>query len=117
MIDINRLLTQLNNTGLQNKDQPLYQLLKQLIGTLVVDAKSIAEIQNNISNIVNNTISNVYNQQFNTDETLEETYFSVTPPVVIPPDIDSTWSVLTNGNAINPELIFIGGDVVMVHTP
>jgi hypothetical protein len=29
----------------------------------------------------------------------------------------SEWSVLTNGDPINPELIFAGGDVIMVHTP
>ena len=27
------------------------------------------------------------------------------------------WSVLTNGDAINPELIFAGGDVIMTHVP
>lgn len=34
MFDISRLQTQLNNTGLQNKDTPLYQFLNQLIGSL-----------------------------------------------------------------------------------
>jgi len=27
------------------------------------------------------------------------------------------WSVLTNGDPINPELIFADGDVIMTHTP
>lgn len=27
------------------------------------------------------------------------------------------WSVLTNGDAVNPELIFAGGDVIMTHVP
>lgn len=27
------------------------------------------------------------------------------------------WSVLTNGDPVNPELIFAGGDVIMVHVP
>jgi len=27
------------------------------------------------------------------------------------------WSVLTNGDPTSPELIFAGGDVIMVHTP
>jgi len=27
------------------------------------------------------------------------------------------WSVLTNGDVINPELIYAGGDVIMLHTP
>lgn len=29
----------------------------------------------------------------------------------------STWSVLTNGNILNPELVFAGGDVIMTHIP
>jgi hypothetical protein len=29
----------------------------------------------------------------------------------------SQWSVLTNGDVVNPELIFAGGDVVMLETP
>ena len=29
----------------------------------------------------------------------------------------SEWSVLTNGDVTNPELIFAGGDVIMIHIP
>lgn len=29
----------------------------------------------------------------------------------------SEWSVLTNGDVTNPELVFAGGDVIMLHTP
>lgn len=29
----------------------------------------------------------------------------------------SQWSVLTNGDPVNPELIFAGGDVIMLETP
>lgn len=28
-----------------------------------------------------------------------------------------TWSVLTNGDVLNPELVFAGGDVIMLHVP
>jgi len=30
---------------------------------------------------------------------------------------DREWSVLTNGDAVNPELIFADGDVIMTHIP
>ncbi len=30
---------------------------------------------------------------------------------------DTQWSVLTTGNVDNPELVFVGGDVIMLHTP
>lgn len=113
--DPSRLLVILQNTGLQNKDFPLYQLLSALIQSLQTNTTSINEINSAITNIITGAVTNIYNQQFNTNESFEEIYFSVTPPVA--EDIDSTWSVLTNGNSINPELIYAGGDVVMVHTP
>lgn len=31
--------------------------------------------------------------------------------------VGASWSVLTNGDATNPELIFAGGDVIMTHIP
>jgi hypothetical protein len=30
---------------------------------------------------------------------------------------ETQWSVLTNGDPVTPEIIFAGGDVVMLHTP
>lgn len=60
--DINRLLTVLNNTGLQTKDNSLYQLLKQLIEGVGSLNKEVASINNSITNIneaISNTISQV----------------------------------------------------------
>lgn len=34
----------------------------------------------------------------------------------IPPVSDPQWSVLTNGDPVTPELIFAGGDVIMLET-
>lgn len=34
----------------------------------------------------------------------------------IPPASDPQWSVLTNGDVVTPELIFAGGDVIMLET-
>jgi len=45
--DISRLQAQLNNTGLQNKNTPLYQFLNQLLSNL-------KNIDNNVTNVVNN---------------------------------------------------------------
>lgn len=33
------------------------------------------------------------------------------------PASGTQWTVLTNGNVDNPELVFLNGDVIMVHTP
>lgn len=42
LFDPSRLYTQLQNTGLQNKDQPLFQLINQMIGAMV----AINKLQN-----------------------------------------------------------------------
>lgn len=41
MSDPTRLYTQLQNTGLQNKDFPLYQLIKTIIDQLVAEQNQI----------------------------------------------------------------------------
>lgn len=48
-VDINKLLQQLNNTGLQSKDQPLYQLLKQIVSSLAGVNKAGGAAITNIS--------------------------------------------------------------------
>lgn len=60
--DPSRLLVILQNTGLQNKDQALYQLLFQLIKALAANTSSISEIIDN-SSTTNNVTNNVTNQQ------------------------------------------------------
>jgi hypothetical protein len=55
MIDPSRLFTQLLNTGLQSKDNPLYQLIRELIGTLLNLTSSVNTLINNpASSTVNN---------------------------------------------------------------
>lgn len=68
--DINRLLTVLNNTGLQTKDNSLYQLLKQLIegiGSLNGQVDSINGAINVINEAIANTISTVVQLHLGTD--------------------------------------------------
>ena len=48
----NRLLVQLNNTGLQNKDTPLYQLLKALITTLTSINSSVEDINDTNASVI-----------------------------------------------------------------
>jgi len=52
--DVNRLLTVLNNTGLQTKDNSLYQLLKQLIEGISSLNGEVASINNSIATITEN---------------------------------------------------------------
>jgi len=52
--DISRLQTQLNNTGLQNKNTPLYQFLNQLLNNL-------KNIDSTVNNVVNNPAAPITN--------------------------------------------------------
>jgi len=52
--DISRLQAQLNNTGLQNKNTPLYQFLNQLLNNL-------KNIDTSITNVVNNPTAPITN--------------------------------------------------------
>lgn len=61
--DANKLFAQLQNTGLQNKDNPLYQLIYLLIQALGGTQGDVTRISSLINNITNNTIdSSIINQ-------------------------------------------------------
>jgi hypothetical protein len=71
-IDVSRLLVQLNNTGLQNKDNPLYQFLSFLIRSLKDINTNITDIQNSTSisgpvSIGPTQIIQFYEENFDTD--------------------------------------------------
>lgn len=58
-VDPSRLYQILNNTGLQNKDNPLYQLLLYLIGQILKLTNSVAALtsggSSSTTTVVNNT--------------------------------------------------------------
>lgn len=117
-IDPSRLYQQLLNTGLQNKDNPLYQLIRELIRilsslTTTVTGLTPGSGTTNTFNITNQILGGV---AFENGENNEPAIMSV-PAGAAGSDTDREWSVLTNGDATNPELIFAGGDVIMTHTP
>ncbi len=58
MIDLSRLQSNLLNTGLQNKDNPLFQVLTQLIKALQSINKDLASITTNTSNT--QVITNIF---------------------------------------------------------
>ena len=167
---ISRLRTQLVTSGLQKRDNPLFQVINQLIG-LLQDVGNKAE--NDINDVTTTLVGADYitwsdesavlpnsrellpgdnvtfddsvanertidvtvptlNQVFltgadeiatlpNSRELLAGTGISFDDSIANERTISSTggaeWSVLTNGEVDNPELIFIGGDVIMGHTP
>jgi hypothetical protein len=83
--DLDRLKVTLLKSGLQQKDQPLYQVINTLIDFL---RKSFGLLEADIAAISGSVV-----------------------PITHP-----SWDVLTDGDLVNPELIFADGEVIMVET-
>lgn len=114
--DPSRLQHLLLNTGLQNKDNALYQVIKQIIDALTRAVSGINDnsiiVQNNSTT---NTTSNIQSTPTQMGETIiiEENYYMTNGSTST--SIATYDSVLTNGDPVSPEIIFDSfGDVVMV---
>lgn len=83
--DLDRLKVTLLKSGLQQKDQPLFQVINTLIDYL---RKSFGIVQTDIADVSGSIAA-------------------ITHP---------SWDVLTDGDLVNPELIFADGEVIMVET-
>jgi hypothetical protein len=83
--DLDRLKVTLLKSGLQQKDQPLYQVINTLIDYL---RKTFGNLESDIA-ATSGSIA------------------AITHP---------SWDVLTDGDLVNPELIFADGEVIMVKT-
>lgn len=128
--DLSLLLTQLNTSGLLSSNPALYQLIKSLIS-------AVREVVNNSSASGGSSDLTALEAQITALESF--TYLTVTDEsgtlansrrALAGQNIEfddsvanertvntGNWSVLTNGDPVTPELIFAGGDVVMVYTP
>lgn len=115
-MDINRLFVQLNNTGLSQKDNPLYQLLFNLLQAIQSLNSGSATTNNsitNITNIINNLIQQLLSGTFSDSDNNQNIY-----QLIIGSNGSSTDTYaapLTNGDGLLPELVFdSNGDVIMV---
>lgn len=129
--DLDRLKANLLTSGLQNKDSALYQVINQLIdATKQVQALVNANIAAVSAAIPPSSAAYSYLTENddsanlpNARQLLAGVNITFDDTIVGQRTIDSIggasseWSVLTNGDAVNPELIFAGGDVIMLHTP
>src|SRR5579859_414045 len=103
MIDISRLLVQLNNTGLQNKDTPLYQFLKQLLGTV----KNVNDSVTNVSSS-SSVVNNIINQSaIIFDDYREDNILPLSSPILgqALTEVDDTNVTLTLGGSPSNALI------------
>jgi len=117
MIDLDRLKSNLMTSGLQQKDNALFQVIKDLIDALrqfILELQSggITPSGGSGTTIINKRTIQIVEQ----DDSVEETTFIIQQSSSSP-SVDREWSVLTNGDVDYPELVFANGDVIMTHTP
>lgn len=134
---LSRLKSQLAASKVKEEDFPLFQVVSQLIDTIkqLQDAtlNTITTTVTGGLTAILNAIALIKNSDLltHTDESAEfpnsrmliagaNITFDITTPnqlEIIGDAIDREWSVLSNGNVINPEVIFADGEVVMVSVP
>lgn len=129
MIDLDRLLAVLITSGIQQTNNALYQVIAELI-------KSNKDLRARFAVLIGEASTNLSSGSFLTDDD-ESLAFPNSRRLLAGVDIGfddsipnqrtinfigssgggSEWSVLTNGDPSFPELIFVSGDVIMIHTP
>ena len=129
MIKLDRLKSQLMTSGLQQKDNSLFQVINQLIDALRQFEISITGITATSSSSGGGLINSSYLTDSDESSSLPNSrqllagtniVFDDTVPnqrTINASGLGSEWSVLTNGDLLYPELIFAGGDVIMLHVP
>lgn len=120
--DLDKLKAILMVSGLKTKDNALFQVINNLID-------AVKQSQGVTNNTINNTSTGLVSKTYLTvdDETaslpnsrqeLMGNFITFDDSVPGERTISSPeWSVLTNGDVINPELIYGAGDVIMTHVP
>lgn len=136
VIKYDRLRSQLAMTGLSKSNPTLYQVIDQLIDlamrSLVESANNTTVIADDVTGVAAD-LGIVKNSDFLTfsDESsllpnsreliagTGVTFDDLTPNqrIINTSGGGAVWSVLTDGDVIEPELIFAGGDVIMTHIP
>jgi hypothetical protein len=126
-----RLESTLLQADAQTKNNPLYQVIKQLLDLSAREEEKNSTSISNLESIVSNTgtggllstltyvtsgseVANLPNSR----QILAGQYITI--DLSTPSEItisSAEWSVLTDGDLIEPELIYAGGDVIMTHIP
>lgn len=129
LTQLNRLLSVLMTSGLQQKDQPLFQVISGLIKALIATNEGVIAATTTpsgggpVSDQPFLTHQNVLAQLPQSRQLLAGTNVNFDDSVFgertinVPDPPDREWSVLTTGDVDNPELVFAGGQVIMLHTP
>lgn len=126
---LGKLRSTLLTSGLQKDNQPLFQVINQLIQAIIDSAVDVVGITGGGSGSIPSssltylTVGNELASLPQSSQLVAGSNLSFDTSVFGQLRIDAAasfdreWSVLTNGDPVTPELIFAGGDVIMVHTP
>lgn len=132
--NFDRLNSILVQTQQQTKNHPLYQVIKGLIDACrqeqVAVKSSIGSIQDDVAAVIGPggditgatfiTVNDESSSLPNSRQLIAGTGITIDISVGGQITISATglqWSVLTDGDLDEPELIFAGGDVIMTHVP
>lgn len=134
MIDLARLKSTLLTSGLSQQNNPLFQVINQLLQA-VRDLQeetqtSITTVSGNVTGFENlrylthdNDLGNLPNSRHliaGSNITFDDTMVGqrIINATGGSPTVEGYWSLLTDGNAIEPELIFTSnGDVISTFNP
>lgn len=133
---IQKRLTKLQSvlliSNIQKDNQPLYQVINQLIqalseslGLIVIDIEDASGGGTVGGNETFLTVGDELVTLPNSSQIVAGDNMSFDTSVIgqlrldvtIPSSDHPEWDVLTNGDPVVPELIFAGGDVIMTHMP
>ncbi len=118
-----RLLSQLNQTQLAQKDNPVYQVIKQLINQIkelenLVDGGGGGGGGGGSTLITNNFVSQFINPLSYLENDSDIYYMSVGGSSGSTPVTDDHYdSPLSDGDLTNAELIFADGECIIVQVP
>jgi hypothetical protein len=126
MINLDRLVTWLNQAGIQTTNIPLYQVIVTLIKAAQEFQKEQAAVNSGTSGILNNATFLTVNNELGSlpfsriltagsNVAFDDTVFGVrTVNVSLP---SGYWTLLTDGNIDETDFIFASGDAISVFVP
>jgi hypothetical protein len=126
--DLSRLKAQLAASGLAQQNATLFQVINSLIDALKQSQVAGTEVTNIISGSVGAVASLSYLTE--SDETADlinsrqliagaGMIFDISVPgqLTLISLAGVTWDILTDGDLVEPELVFVDGNAIMVHIP
>lgn len=126
--DLDRLLAQLNVSGLQQRDNPLYQVISQLIKTTKEVQEALVAVSGGSAGLLATstflthtpqtpTLPNSRNLLAGTDVTFDDSIFGERTINVSSSGSDTYDAPLTDGDEDETDLIFADGECVIVQVP